>query len=176
MIRKPIGAVQGVTTQFGLLRTRPQTGADEGFLFRLFESVKGVDFAQMPIDPSMKSHLMQMQYRAMNGSYRASCPDAAFEIITLDDMPIGRLICDTMKDRLQVVYIAFETDWRHRGLGTTLMRMLMAQAESLQLGCQATVAVDNLPSLGLWAKLGFVERTHDAANVVVVWDPAVSPG
>jgi ribosomal protein S18 acetylase RimI-like enzyme len=174
VIRKPIGAVQGVTTQLGLLRTRPQTDADESFLSHLFESVKGADFAQMPISPAAQLHLLQMQYHAMNESYRASYPDAAFEIITLDDMPIGRLICDAMKDRLQVVYIAFVTDWRHRGLGTTLMRVLLEQAESLHLDCQATVAIDNLPSLGLWAKLGFFERSRDAVNVVVVWQPAVT--
>jgi ribosomal protein S18 acetylase RimI-like enzyme len=174
VIPKPTGPVRDITTPFGLLRTRLQTDADESFLFQLFESVKGAEFAQMPIQPTMKSHLLRMQYNAMSGYYRASYPGAVFAIIALDDTSIGRVIWDTTQNRLHIVYIAFMPNWRHLGFGTALMRVLMDQAQSLNMACEASVAVDNTPSLCFWAKLGFLERTRDLANVVVAWHPAIT--
>jgi ribosomal protein S18 acetylase RimI-like enzyme len=172
VIRNDAISVQGVVTALGALSTRPESGTDETFLFSLFESVKGPVVAQMPVADDMKARLLDMQFRAMMQSYRASCPTGAFQIVTLNDAPIGQLITDTASDRIYVVYIALLPLWRARGIGSALMRALMDTAQALDLGCEATVAVDNIPSLRLWAGLGFAERTRDAANIVLEWWPS----
>ena len=164
--------VQVVATPYGTLRTRPQTDADETFLVQLFETVKGPEMALLPAE--VRENLLRMQYRAMTGAYRTSFPDASFEIVLLDDRPVGRLIRDAAEDRLHIVYIAFMPEWRHRGVGSALMRAVMAEAARFQRGCEAIVALDNVASLGLWSKLGFSERARDGANVIVDWQSPVT--
>jgi GNAT superfamily N-acetyltransferase len=166
-------SVQRVVTAHGVLSARSEAATDEAFLFGLFESVKGPVFTHMPADDDMKARLLRMQFRAMTQSYRASCPAGAFQIVTLDDVPIGQLITARISDRIHVVYIALLPPWRHRGIGSALMRALLNRAQALDLGCEATVAADNIPSLRLWAGLGFAERTRDAANIILEWRPSV---
>ena len=168
MIRNQALSVQAVVTPHGLLATRQEAATDETFLFSLFESVKGPDFARMPVDDRMKTQLLRMQYSAMTQSYRASFPDASFAIITMDGAPIGRLITDVTQDRLHIVLVAFLPDWRHRNLGSALMRQVLTQARTRGLTCEATVALDNIPSRRLWARLDFIERSRDAANVILI--------
>jgi ribosomal protein S18 acetylase RimI-like enzyme len=165
-------SVQRVVTAHGVLSTRPEAGKDEAFLFSLFESVKRPVLARMPVDDDMKARLLRMQFRAMTQSYRASCPTGAFQVVMMDDAPIGQLITDNADDRVYVVYVALLPPWRQRGIGSALMRALLNQAQALDLGCEATVAVDNIPSLRLWAGLGFAQRTRDAANVILEWWPS----
>jgi ribosomal protein S18 acetylase RimI-like enzyme len=172
VIRNDDISVQGVVTAHGALSTRMEAAADEAFLFSLFESVKGPLFARMPVDDDMKVRLLHMQFRAMTQSYRASCPDGAFQIVTIDDVPIGQLITDRAGDRIYIVYIALLPSWRHRGIGSALMGALLDRAQAHDLGCEATVAVDNIPSLRLWEGLGFAERTRDAVNIILEWWPS----
>jgi ribosomal protein S18 acetylase RimI-like enzyme len=169
VIRNDAISVQGVVTARGVLSTRPEVAADEAFLLKLFESVKGPLFARMPVDDDMKARLLDMQFRAMTLSYRASSPSGAFRIVTMDDAPIGQLITHIADDRVHVVYIALLPSWRHRGIGSALIRALLDKALAHDLGCEVTVALDNIPSLRLWAGLGFAEQTRDAANVVLEW-------
>jgi GNAT superfamily N-acetyltransferase len=171
VIRNPAVTVQSVATPAGILSTRPEAPIDEAFLFTLFESVKGPDIARMPVDDHMKLRLLQMQYTAMTQSYRKSFTTEAFNIITLDNTPIGRLIVEETNNCICIVYIALLPAWRHRGIGSQLMRALLTEAQARHLPCEATVALDNIPSLRLWVGLGFTEQSRDTANVILRWRP-----
>lgn len=165
-------AVEPVETRHGTLRLRPETAADTAFLVALHESVKGAELALMPVAEPIRRQLLDMQFRAMTLAYRSAFPDGSFEIVTLDDEPIGRLITDHGPDRLHIVYIALLPEWRNRGIGTALMTAVLDQPRRLGTTCEATVALDNQASLLLWSRLGFVERERDDANLIVEWRPA----
>ena len=152
-----------------MLSLRPQTPQDEAFLTGLFESVKAAEFAMLPV--LLRAGLIRMQYNAMTVAYRSGFPKAGFDIVLLDDRPVGRLIHDWSPDRLHIVLIAFRPEWRRRGLGSALMHAMLDEARRLGLRCEATVAADNLPSLRLWARLGFTKEPADAVNVAVTWQP-----
>ena len=146
---------------------RPEAATDEGFLFTLFESVKGPDFVGLPVP--LKTQLLQMQYSAMRESYRTSLTTGSFNIVMMDDAPIGSLITNATNDCISVVYIALLPVWRRRGISSALMRLILFEARTRDLSCEATVAVDNIASLRLWAGLGFTEMSRDAANVILRW-------
>jgi GNAT superfamily N-acetyltransferase len=171
VIWNPAVIVQSVATSAGILSTRPETSLDEPFLFTLFESVKGPDVARMPVDDRIKAQLLYMQYNAMTQSYQASFTVEAFNIITISDIAIGRLITDATKGCIYIVYIALLPAWRHRGIGSLLVRALLTAAQAKHLPCEAMVALDNIPSLRLWAGLGFTEQSRDTANVILRWGP-----
>jgi ribosomal protein S18 acetylase RimI-like enzyme len=174
VIRNEVIVGQAVVTSQGVLSTRPEAASDKDFLFSLFESVKGPDITRMPVNDVMKSHLLHMQYRGMAQSYRARYASEAFSIVIINGKPAGRLIMDVTDDRIHIVYIALLPQWRGRGIGSAVMRAVLARACVLRLPCEATVAVDNVQSLQLWAALGFIERARDATDVILEWRP--SPG
>ena len=113
-----------------------------------------------------------MQFRAMTTSYRSAFPAGRFAIITLTTRPIGRLITDSGQDRFHIVYIALLPEWRSRGIGTALMTTVLDVPRRLGSRCEATVALDNLASQRLWARLGFTERERDATDLILEWRPS----
>jgi len=172
MIRNGADAVEPVMTQHGTLRLRPETAADAAFLFALHESVKGAELALMPVADPIRRQLLDMQFRAMIMSYRSGFPAGRFEVITLNEAPIGRLITDSDQGRFHIVYIALLPEWRNRGIGTVLMTSVLDQPRRGGTTCEATVALDNLASLRLWSRLGFTERERNSTDLVLEWRPS----
>jgi len=172
MIRNGADAVEPVVTQHGTLRLRPETVADAAFLFALHESVKGAELALMPVAEPIRRQLLDMQFRAMTTSYRSGFPAGRFEVITLNEAPIGRLITDNGQGRFRIVYIALLPEWRNRGISTALMTSVLDKPRRLRTRCEATVTLDNLASVRLWSRLGFTERERDDTDLVLEWRPS----
>jgi ribosomal protein S18 acetylase RimI-like enzyme len=172
MISNETAAVEPIDTPHGTLRTRPETAADAAFMFALHATVKAAEFAMMPVGEPIRRQLLDMQFRAMTTSYRTAFPNGRFEVITLDEAPIGRLITDSGPDRFHIVYIALLPEWRQRKLSALLMSRVLEQPRGRGTRCETTVALDNLASQQLWDRLGFTERERDGANLVLEWRPA----
>jgi ribosomal protein S18 acetylase RimI-like enzyme len=164
--------VEPVVTRHGTLSTRPETAADGAFLAALFNSVKAPGFALLPVAEPMRRQLLDMQFRAMNMGYRGQYPAGRFEVVTLDDTLIGQLITDSGPDLFQIVYIALMPEWRGRGIATALMTPVLEQPRRHGLRCVATVAPDNVASIRLWSRLGFVERDRGDTDLVMEWRAA----
>jgi ribosomal protein S18 acetylase RimI-like enzyme len=160
-----------VASPAGVLTLRPEAedGSDEAFLFELFASVKTPEMALMPIDERGRDHLLRMQYRSMTTSYRAGFPNACFDIIELDRVRIGRLVTDVQPDHVYYADIALLPDARGRGVGTSLMRAALEQPRRLGIPCRVKVMTDNIPSLRLWARLGFTLRAEIPPQVELEW-------
>jgi ribosomal protein S18 acetylase RimI-like enzyme len=171
MLRPRTGATLWAVTANGELRTRPETDADAAFLFALFESVKAPELAAMAAGDATKSQLLNMQFRAMTQSYHAAFPNASYDIVLLDNKPIGRLIIDLAPTRVHVVYIALVPQMRNCGIGTSLMTAVLAGPRRRGVVCAAQVAVDNAASLRLWQRLGFVERERTDTDIGLEWRP-----
>ena len=155
----------------GALGSRSEVASDEAFLFALHESIKGAELAQMRVAGPVRKQLLEMQFRAMNKGYRSGFPAGRFDIITLNEMPIGRLITDRDQRRFHIVYIALLPRWRTKGIATFLMSRVLDEPRSRNIPCEAIVAVDNQPSARLWSRLGFVERERGLTDFVMEWRP-----
>jgi GNAT superfamily N-acetyltransferase len=170
MIQNAAAAVEPIATPHGVLKLRAQTAADAAFLFALHETVKGAELA--PVPEPMRRQLLDMQFRAMTSGYQAAFPAARYEIVTLDDAPVGRLITDTSGGCFHIVHIAVLPDWRNRGICTALMTAVLDEPRRQGMRCEATVAPDNTPSLRLWSRLGFAERERTDVEFILEWRPA----
>jgi len=172
MISNETDPVEPIETPHGTLRTRPEVVADATFLFTLHASVKAAEFAMMPVAEPILRQLLDMQFRAMTMSYRTAFPAGRFQLITLNNAPIGRLITDSGPVRFHIVYIALLPEWRQRQISTILMTQVLEEPRRRGARCETTVALDNLASQRLWFRLGFTERERDGANLVLEWRPA----
>jgi ribosomal protein S18 acetylase RimI-like enzyme len=172
MIQNAAATVEPLVTPHGVLSLRAQTGDDVAFLFALHETVKGAELA--PIPEPMRRQLLDMQFRGMTAGYQTAFPAARYDIVTLDDAPIGRLITDTGEGWFHIVHIAVLPEWRNRGLCTALMTAVLDQPRRQGMRCEARVAPENTPSLRLWSRLGFTERERTDIDFILEWRPPES--
>ena len=139
----------------GVLRLRPEREEDQAFRFRLFCDARP-DLALLPLAAAAREQLMTMQFRAQTMSYRAQFPAARFDIIELEGAPIGRIIVDRSGTAAHIVDQALSPPFRNLGIGSTIMRALMDEAERAWLPLRLQVASDNAAALRLYLRLGFV--------------------
>src|SRR4051812_16733139 len=82
-----------------LLRLRPEQETDLAFRYRLFCESRPAEFALLQLEPAAFEQLMGFQFQAQTVSYRANFPQARFDIIELDQAPIGRIVVDRPGDK-----------------------------------------------------------------------------
>jgi ribosomal protein S18 acetylase RimI-like enzyme len=140
---------------------RPVTEADEPFLYGLYKSVRGPEFAQVPLPPEQLEMLFSMQYRARTGSYEATFPKSQNSVILSGDTPIGQIWVDRNGGQILLVDIALLPAYRGTGIGSALVEELIAEARQSGLPLICSVATNNPGSLRFHQRLGFAIVAED---------------
>jgi ribosomal protein S18 acetylase RimI-like enzyme len=172
-VRRVDGVVE-IPSPVGLLHLRPERKEDCDFRFRLFCDTRQPEFASL-LAPPVYRQVMAQQFEAQTASYRSNFPEARFDIIELDGSPIGRIVVYRPGTMVYIVDQAIVPALRGRGIGTAIMRTLMAEAQSAGLPVRLTVTSDRDASLRLYLKLGFVPIESVPAHMHLEWRaPVVS--
>jgi ribosomal protein S18 acetylase RimI-like enzyme len=108
-------------------------------------------------------------------SYRANFPNARFDIIECDRLPVGRIVVDRPGAVLHIVDQAIVPSLRGQGLGTTIMKALMDEAGRAGLAMRLQVASTNEPSMRLYLRLGFVPIKTDLLHIEMEWRAPADP-
>ena len=133
---------------------RPAGPEDTPFLLQLYGSVRSGELAATDWTDSQKAQFVAMQFAAQSQYYREHYPDTSFDVIVLDGQPVGRLYVAGWSDEIRIVDIALLPAYCNRGLGTTLVRAL--QAEAGASGRPLRIHVERFnPALRLYERLGF---------------------
>jgi RimJ/RimL family protein N-acetyltransferase len=152
----------------GLLRLRPEREEDREFRYALFCDTRQPEFATM-LPPPVYRQVMTHQFEAQTLSYRNDFPGARFDIIELDGRPIGRIVIYRPGTMVYIVDQAIVPALRGRGIGSAVMRALMAEAQSFGMPVRLTVPSDRDASLRLYLKLGFVPTESVPAQTRLEW-------
>ena len=144
-----------------MLSLRPAKAEDENFLFQVYESTRSLELSYMALNPAQKQQFLQMQYKSQRGSYQNQCPDAEYQVIELDEVPIGRLIVERNQEAIHLVDISLLTHYRNLGHGSSLIRKL--QDEARVTGKPRRLYVEKMsPARSLYERMGFrTTRTKD---------------
>lgn len=158
----------------GTVRLRPARPRDEHFLFDLFRAhsagvLKLGRLPQVQID-----ELLAAQYKSRARSFRERFPQARWSIVEFAGDPIGELILHDDADALWIVDIALRPEYQRRGIGSALVRSLIA-AGVPRGGLRARVLMTHAASLSMFRHLGFVDTGHDAAHIELRWQAANVP-
>lgn len=138
-------------------RLRPATPADEPLLFEIYAASRADELAQVPWNDEQRRAFLTHQHLAQVASYRATFPDARYLVIELaDGRPIGRLYRVRQAGEIHLIDLALLPEWRGRGVGTALLRDLLAEADGDGLDVSLYVELHN-PAWRLYERLGFVE-------------------
>ena len=108
----------------------------------------------MPWSDAEKAAFIEMQFDAQDRWYRLQYPQATFDVVVVDGEPAGRLYVNRGEGEVRIVDIALLPEHRGGGVGTSLLRDLIGEADAAAKS--VTIHVERLnPALRLYERLGF---------------------
>lgn len=136
------------------VRLRPETDADLDFLCALYGSTREEELAQTEWSREQKNAFIRMQFQAQRSHYLTHYPGATFDVIEVDGERAGRLYVHRGEESVRIVDVALQPNVRGRGIGTSLLRALIA--EVLPTGKKLSIHVEKFnPAMRLYQRLGF---------------------
>ncbi len=140
------------------VRLRPVRDGDRLFLARLYASTRADELAILPWSEEEKAAFVAQQFEAQDVHYRTHYAETAFNLIEVDGAPAGRLYVHRGPREIRIVDIALTPAFRGRGIGTRLLRALIAEADDGALTLSIHVEASN-PARRLYERLGFREAS-----------------
>jgi ribosomal protein S18 acetylase RimI-like enzyme len=121
----------------------------------------------------MRDPLLRMQYNGRQQSIRSGYPNAEHSVILLDGTPAGRIVIDRQEASIHLVDIAILAERRGVGIGSAVLRELLAEADGAGKTVTLNVNATNRAA-ALYERLGF-RRTGGSEVQHYMERPAVSP-
>jgi ribosomal protein S18 acetylase RimI-like enzyme len=151
------------------LTLRPARESDEAHLRRVYASTRDEELAVFGWDDDDKDAFLRQQFEAQDAQYR-TYPDASLDVIEVDGVPAGRLYVARWPEEIRIMDIALLPPYRNRGIGTSLLRELLAEsAASLR---RLTIHVEKFnPARALYERLGFAEAADLGVYVLMEATP-----
>ena len=147
---------------------RPVNPGDTEFLFSLYAQTRAEELAPVPWPPQQKEQFLRQQFSAQTASYQANYPRAAFWIIIVDGADAGRLYLHHRKNEIRIMDIALLAPFRNRGIGSALLRQVMAEGE--KTGRTVTIHVEFFnPARKLYERLGFHQVSQTEVYLLLEW-------
>ena len=143
---------------------------DEPFLYRVYASTREEELRPVDWTPAQKAAFLLQQFQAQHAFYQEQYARARFEVILRDGEPIGRLYVDRRDDEVRIVDIALLPEHRSTGIGSGILRSLLAEAAGA--GKPVRVHVERLnPARRLYDRLGFVPIEDKGVYWLLEWRP-----
>ena len=153
------------------LSFRPISEADLPFLLGLYQSTRQEELKLIfNWTAEQKSIFIKQQFEAQHTFYQNQFKDAQFDLILIDEQPVGRLYQEQRIDEIRVIDIALIPEFRNRGLGKRLMIDIMQRARKLDLAVRIHVEQNN-PAMHLYDRLGFKKMGDSGVYYLMEWKP-----
>jgi len=120
----------------------------------VYASTRAEELAVVPWDDAQKDAFLRSQFDAQDAWWRENYDEASFDVIVVDGELVGRLYIHRGPSEIRIVDIALLPEQRGRGVGTKLLRDLIAEADAA--GKSLTIHVERMnPALRWYEGLGF---------------------
>jgi RimJ/RimL family protein N-acetyltransferase len=149
---------------------RDATPPDESFLRAVYASTRADELSVVPWTNEQLEAFLRFQFDAQDSHYRSQYPDASFQIILNQDEPVGRLYVSRSESGIKIIDITIMPAHRNAGIGTSLLRELLAEAGNAAKVVSIWVEQFN-PSQALFRRLGFSKIQDDGYNDLLQWCP-----
>jgi ribosomal protein S18 acetylase RimI-like enzyme len=132
---------------------------DREVLFRIYASTRAEELSQTGWSDDVKVQFLGTQFEAQDRYYRDVYPAATFDVVEVSGEPAGRLYVNRGPDEIRVIDIALLPPFRGRGLGSTILRAVLDEADATNRKVTIHVEQHN-PALRLYERLGFQVRDN----------------
>ena len=139
---------------------RPAQPDDDEFLFELYAGNRREEMQAWGLDGPMLDQMLRMQFNGQQGTYSVQFAQADHHIIVHEGRSVGRILVDRSGAEIVLVDVALLPDVRGRGIGTGLLKDLLAEAEEAGRAVRLKVLLTN-PARRLYERLGFVGLGDD---------------
>lgn len=151
---------------------RPESAGDDALLFTLYASTRERELALTGWDEKQRQEFLRFQFAAMRAGYASAFPDAQFSIIQAGGQPIGRMVVHRAPEEMTLVDIVLLPQWRRRGIGTELLRRLMAEAAAKKNEINLHVFRSDADAARFYERLGFVKISEEGLHDLWRWRDA----
>jgi ribosomal protein S18 acetylase RimI-like enzyme len=151
---------------------RPITEADMPFLAALYDSTRIEELRVVDWPEEQKQAFLYSQFSAQHAYYQENYQTASFDVIMLDQQPIGRIYLDRWPEEIRVVDIALLPAYRRRGIGRAFLQAIQAEAQTAGLAVRLHVEMFN-PALQLYSNLGFQMIDTHGVYYLLEWHSQV---
>lgn len=139
---------------------------DTEFLFRLYASTREEELSVVAWTAEQKEAFLRQQFTAQDRHYREHYPGASFDLVLVDGEPAGRLYLDEWPAEVRIVDVSLLPAFRGAGLGTALIRRVIARGDAA--GKPVSIHVESFnPARRLYARMGFVEKADRGVYVLM---------
>ncbi len=152
---------------------RPAVTADAAFLRELYGSTREAELAPVPWSVEQKNAFIAHQFAAQTDAYTKNYPGAEFLVIAVDDRDAGRLYLHERADEIRIMDVALMPAFRNLGIGSAVLRRVLAQGATSQRRVSIHVEVFN-PAMRLYERLGLREVSRTEVYVLMEWRPAAA--
>ena len=155
----------------GAIALRLATEADYDFMRLLYHSTRAEEMRHFPFDEAQKTAFLDQQFAAQFEHYGIHYPTCERNIIEAEGTAIGRLWIDEWRDQIRIVDIALTPEWRGRGIGSRLLRDVLARGAAALKPVTIHVEIYN-PALRIYQRLGFQHVDSNGVYALMRWSPA----
>jgi GNAT superfamily N-acetyltransferase len=141
----------------------PEDGA---FLLSVYDAFRRPELSMLGWSESELGAFIRTQFEAQTLHFTTVFPGADNVVVLVDGEPAGRLLVDRSDTMVRIVDIVLLPDFRRIGVGGRVVRLLLAEADTLGLPVTCNVALDNV-ARGFWEHLGFEQRGLDGLHVAM---------
>jgi ribosomal protein S18 acetylase RimI-like enzyme len=157
---------------------RPVTKNDDQFLLAVYTSTRADELAQVTWEPGQKEAFVAWQFGLQRKEYDTRYPDARYDVILVNEQPAGRIWIGEDDTQIRLLDIGLLEEFQKRGVGTILVKQLIAEAVTKDKTLRHTVFVLNNNALRFYQRLGFVTIEDLGGYQHMEWRgvPLESPG
>jgi ribosomal protein S18 acetylase RimI-like enzyme len=152
----------------GTLTLRKIDASDTSFLYQVYASTRIDEMLLSGWSKSQIDWFLEMQFNLQHTQWQQCYPDAAFDLILLDDTPVGRFYIDRRETEIRIVDIAILPQFRGRGIGTFFLSEIINEGKGKGLPVSLHVEKNN-PARSLYERMGFkLVEAGDVYDLLVV--------
>ena len=157
----------------GDVTRRPVTDRDQLFLLELYAGTREAELAQVPWTREQKLAFVGLQFQAQAVGYREAYPQGLHEIISIGDIPAGRIYWCRQADGIHILDITVAAASRKKGIASSVLRDILEEADRTARSVSIYLETFN-PSLAFFNRLGFHVALQDGFQLLLKRPPAPS--
>lgn len=148
---------------------------DQAFLFSVFAATRAGRFEAAALPQQQLQQILELQFRTQQSQYQTQFPNADLSLVLAEDKPIGYLYVDRSDDHFVLIDIALHPEQIGKGVGTHLVKTLIAEAFGEGKPVSAHVDKSNIQAWRLWQRLGFQVIGDDGVYLEIECRPDTLP-
>ena len=134
--------------------------SDRELLFRVYASTRAEELSVTGWSDAVKDAFLRSQFDAQDHYYHEVYPDATFDVILADQVPVGRLYVARGPHDVRIVDISLLPAHRGHGIGTAIVHAMLEAAAAAGRSVSVHVELENR-ARRLYDRMGFrLVETH----------------